>query len=70
MSGSSALSKSSLNIRKFLVYILLKPSLEILSITLLACETGAIMQWFERSLALPFFGIGMKTDFLQSCGHY
>ena len=22
-----------------------------------------------KSLALPFFGIGMKTDFLQSCGH-
>ena len=21
------------------------------------------MQWFEHSLALPFFGIGMKTDF-------
>ena len=24
---------------------------------------------FERSLALPFFGIGMKTDLFQSCGH-
>ena len=23
----------------------------------------------EHSLALPFFGIGMKTDFFQSCGH-
>ena len=23
----------------------------------------------EHSLALPFFGIGMKTDLLQSCGH-
>ena len=21
-----------------------------------------ILQWFEHSLALPFFGIGMKTD--------
>ena len=41
----------------------------ILSITLLACEMGAIVQWFERFLALPFFGIGMKPDFLQSCGH-
>ena len=69
ISGSSAFSKSSLNIWKFSVHVLLKPSLEILSITLLACEMGAIMQWFERSLALPFFGIGMKTDLLQSCGH-
>ena len=41
----------------------------ILSITLLACEMNAIVQQFEHSLALPFFGIGMKTDFFQSCGH-
>ena len=41
----------------------------ILSITLLACEMSAIVQWFEHSLALPFFGIGMKTDLSQSCGH-
>ena len=24
---------------------------------------------FEHSLALLFFGIGMKTDLFQSCGH-
>ena len=42
----------------------------ILSITLLACEMSAIVQWFEHSLALPFFGIGMKIDLFQSCGHY
>ena len=41
----------------------------ILSITLLACELSAIVWQFEHSLALPFFGTGMKTDFLQSCGH-
>ena len=41
----------------------------ILSITLLACEMSAIVQYFEHSLALPFFGIGMKTDLFQSCGH-
>ena len=69
ISGSSAFSKSSLNIWKFSVHVLLKPSLEILSITLLACEMGAIMQWFEHYLTLPFFGIGMKTDLFQSCGH-
>ena len=32
----------------------------ILSITLLVCEMNAIVQWFEHSLALPFFRIGMK----------
>ena len=40
-----------------------------LSITLLACEISAIMQYFEHSSALPFFAIGMKTDIFQSCGH-
>ena len=38
ISGSSAFSKSSLNIWKFTVQVLLKPGLENLSITLLGCE--------------------------------
>ena len=42
----------------------------ILSITLLLCEMSAIVQYFEHSLALPFFGIGMKTDLFQSCGQW
>ena len=33
------------------------------SITLLACEMSATVPQFEHSLALPFFGIGMKTPF-------
>ena len=41
----------------------------ILSITLLACEMSAIVRQFGHFLALPFFGIGMKTDLFQSCGH-
>ena len=44
-------------------------ALRILSITLLVCEMGAIVQSFDHSLALPFFGIEMKTDLFQSCGH-
>ena len=40
-----------------------------LSIILLVCEMSAIVPLFEHSLALPFFGIGMKTDLFQSCGH-
>ena len=43
ISGFSAFSKSSLNIWKFMVHVLLKPNLEILSITLLACEMSAIV---------------------------
>ena len=38
----------------------------ILSLTLVACEMSAVV-WY--SLALPFFGIGMKTDLFQSRGH-
>ena len=34
----------------------------ILSITLLVCEMSAIVLYFEHSLALSFFGIGMKTE--------
>ena len=40
----------------------------IFSITL-ACKMSAVVQQFEHSLALPFFGIGMKTELFQSCGH-
>ena len=43
ISGSSAFSKSGLNIWKFMVHVLLKPGLEDLSITLLACEMSAIV---------------------------
>ena len=44
ISASSAFSKSSLNIWQFSAHVHLKPSLEILSITLLACEISAIIR--------------------------
>ena len=44
ISGSSAFSKTSLNNWKFAVHVLLKPGLENLSITLLACEMSAIVR--------------------------
>ena len=44
VSGSSAFSKSSLNIWKFSVHILLKPSLKDFEHYLLACEISAIVQ--------------------------
>ena len=43
ISGSSAFYKTSLNFWKFMVQVLLKPGLENLSITLLACEMSAIV---------------------------
>ena len=44
ISGSSMVYKTSLNIWKFTVHVLLKPVLRILSITLLACEMSAVVQ--------------------------
>ena len=38
--------------------------------TLLAGEMSTTVQKFEHSLALPFLGIGMKTDLFQSLGHF
>ena len=43
ISGTCALSKTSLNIREFTGHVLLKPGWRILSMTLLACEMSAIV---------------------------
>ena len=44
ISHSSDFSKPSFAIWKFTVHVLLKPGLEILSITLLACEMSVIVR--------------------------
>ena len=44
ISGSSAFPKSSLNIWKFMVHVLLKPDLENFEYYFLACEMAAIVQ--------------------------
>ena len=69
ISGSSAFSKSSLSIWKFLVHVLLKPGLE-------NFEQYFASVWDEYNCVVvwTFFGIAflrdcMKTDLLQSCGH-
>ena len=68
-SGSSAFSKTSLNIRKFTVHVSLKPGLE-------NFEHYFASMWDECNCAVvwafltsPFFGIGMKTDLYLSCSH-
>ena len=66
--GSPVFSKISLNIWKFSGHVLVRLAWRILSITLLACEMRATVQKLEHSLALSFFGTGMKTDLFQSCG--
>ena len=44
ISGSSAFSKTSLNIWKFTVHVLLKPGLQNFENYLLACEISAIVR--------------------------
>ena len=66
ISGSSSFSKTSLNIWKFTVQVLLKPGLE-------NFEHYFTSVWDECNCAVvwAFFGIaflcGMKTDLFQSC---
>ena len=69
ISGSSAFSKTNLNIWKFTVRVLLKPGLENFECYLTSVwdECNCVVVW--AFFALPFFGIGMKTDLFQSCGH-
>ena len=70
VSGSSAFSKTCLNIRKFTVHVLLKPVLENFEhyLTSVWDECNCVVIW-AFFLAFPFFGIGMQTDLFQSCGH-
>ena len=55
ISGSSALSKSSLYIWKTWFMYCWSLGWRILSVTLLAYEMMAIVCWLKHSLALPFF---------------
>ena len=52
ISDSSTFSKTSLNIWKFTVHVLLKPHLEKLNITLLVCEMSATVWYFEHSMGM------------------
>ena len=66
ISGSSAILKSSLNIWKFKVHVLLKPGLENYFASMWDEYDCAVVWTF---FALPFFRIGMKTDLFLFCGH-
>ena len=69
ISGSSAFSKTSLDIWKFLICIILKPSMQDFKHDLTSMEMCVIVQWLEHSLVPNFLGIGMRIDLFQSCGH-
>jgi len=63
------LKPASKNIWKFTVHVLLKLGLENFEHYFASmwdeCNCAVVWAFF----ALPFFGIGMKTDLFQSCGH-
>ena len=65
ISGSSAFSKSSLNIWKFLVHVLLKPNLENFEHYFASMwnECNYAVVWAFEFFAIAFFGIGMKLTF-------
>ena len=69
ISGSFAVSKSILYIWKFSVHVLLKPSWKDFEHNFASMWNECNCMEIWTSLALPFFGIGMKTDLFQSCGH-
>ena len=70
ISGSYDFSKSSLNIWKFTVHILLKPGLENFEHYFASvwdeCNCAVVWAFF----GITFFGVGMKTDLFQSCGRW
>ena len=61
ISGSSAFSKTSLNIWKFMVHVLLKLAWRILSITLLVCEMRG-----NCVVVRAFFGIAFLWDWNEN----
>ena len=70
ISGSSAFLKPAWTSGNSLFTYCWSLAWRILSITLLACEMSAVVPWFEHSLALPFFGIGMKTDLFVATAEF
>ena len=67
ISGTSAFPKTSLNIRKFTVHVLLKPGLENFEHYFISMwdECNCVVVWAFFGIA--FFGIGMKSELLPVC---
>ena len=69
ISSSSSFSKPGLDIWKFLVHIMLKPSMQDFKHDLTSMGDEYNIWWLAPSLVLPFLGIGMRINLFQSCGH-
>ena len=69
ISSSSFFSKPSLDIWKFLVFIMLKPTMEDFKHDLTSMrEECNSPKFLAHSLVLAFLGIGIRIDLFQSCG--
>ena len=69
IAGSSSFSKPSLDIWKFLVCIMLKPSMQDFKHDLTSMGDECDCPMLAHSLVLSFLGIRVKIDLFQSCGH-
>ena len=69
ISGSSAFSKSSLNIWKFTAHVMLKPGLDNVEHFFASVwhECNCVVVW--AFFGIVFLGIGKKSKLFQSCGH-
>ena len=74
ISGSSAFSKSSLNIWKFTVHVLLKPGLENFEHYFASerdeCNFSVVWAFFGIAFLRDYSENWVKTDLFQSCGHW
>ena len=68
ISSSSAFSKTSLNIWKFMVHILLESGLENFNHEFTSVCNEYSCAVVSAFFGMPFLGIEMKTDLFQSCG--
>ena len=69
ISGSSAFSKSCLDICNFLFHVMLKHNMQDCEHNPLALRVSVTVWWLEHSLALCFLGTGMRIVSFQSYGH-
>ena len=69
ISGSSSFSKSSLDVWKFLVCIMLKPSMQVFKydLTSMGDECNCLM--VSTLFSTTLLGIGIRIDLVQSCVH-
>ena len=69
ISISSSFSKPSLDIWKFFVHRMLKPSMQGFKYDLASVGGEYNYPVISTFWVLPFLGIEMKIDLFQSCGH-